>query len=146
MGRIKIVAWDVYGTLINSLANETRDCEEDSIEASEGSIESLEKIKRRGIAQVTISDGDLDELRKNLSIAGISRDYFDDLFRMEPWRQKDISFILESYGLGYNQALVIGDNYDIDIELAKKQGCACLHFPENKGIDVRLVLEEIERE
>lgn len=151
MERIKVVARDVYGTLIASPSGETRDdVEYETLMPREGALEALTEIKNREIVQCTCSDGDLVELRKNLQEAGIDRGFFNDLFRMEPWHPKDFTFILEDYGLEKTpkKLLVIGNNYDIDISFAKQQGCSVLWVPEyidraSQKIDVRKILEII---
>ncbi len=111
-------------------------------------MEALTELKNREIVQCTCSDGDLVELRKNLQEAGIDISFFNDLFRMEPWQQKEFNFILEVYGLENTpkDLLVIGNNYDIDIAFAKQQGCSTLWVPEyvnglSQKIDIRKILD-----
>jgi FMN phosphatase YigB (HAD superfamily) len=63
--------------------------------------------------------------------AGVKwQDFFSDLFEMEKFQRKDFRYIIEQYQIRPENLLVIGDNYDIDIVLAKKQGCKTLHVPE----------------
>ncbi|MBU3913660.1 MAG: HAD hydrolase-like protein [Nanoarchaeota archaeon] len=143
MGNIKLVAWEVYSTLIAPFSSETSDCGEDKLMARAGALEALAAIKERGISQITISDGDLAELRKNLHEAGIPRDFFDDLYGMEPWQEKDMSLILKKYGLDYSQALVIGDNYEIYIGLAQRQGCRTLWASVSEGLVSPLPVRDI---
>ena len=106
----------------------------------QGALDTLIKIKSKEIFQNTISDGHLGNLKNNLIEAGIAywEDHFFDLYHMEPGQQKDIlnmlNFYEESLGLRFKpeNVLVVGDDYDIDIALAKKQGCQTLHVPEEQ--------------
>jgi len=133
MEKIKIVSWDVYGTLIATHYDESTDYEDIPLKPRPGALEILAKIKSRGIIQCTCSDGHLGNLKNNLKEAGINwTEFFDDLYKMEPFQQKDFSYIIKQYSISPNELLVIGDNYDIDISLAIKQGCRTLHVPETK--------------
>ena len=133
MGKIKIVSWDVYGTLVATHYDESTDCGDIPLKPRPGALEILTQIKSRGITQCTCSDGHLGNLKNNLKEAGINwTEFFNDLYKMEPFIQKDFSNIIEQYSIRPNQLLVIGDNYGIDIALAKKQGCQTLHVPETK--------------
>jgi len=129
---IKLVAWDVYGTLIETGHCETSDVEEnENLRLREGALESLSLIKSKDITQCTCSDGNLTNLKRDLAEAGIKwKEFFDDLYEMTPLQQKDFSFIIESYKIRSENLLVIGDNKDIDIALAKKQGCQTIWAPE----------------
>ena len=132
MSKIKLVAWDVYGTLIATTNTETSDVKElEHLRARPGALESLSEINSRKILQCTCSDGDLENLKKNLKEAGIDwTEFFDDLYKMTPFEQKDFSVIINKYQINPKNLLVIGDNYDLDLALAKKQGCQTLWVPE----------------
>jgi len=130
MEKIKIVSWDVYGTLIATHYDESTDYENIPLKPRPGALEILAKIKSRGIIQCTCSDGDTEKIKNNLKEAGICwTKFFSNLYKMEPFLQKNFSHIIEQYAINPNELLVIGDNYDIDISLAKKQGCQTLHSP-----------------
>jgi len=144
MANIKIVSWDVYGTLIRS-------CDDEKMpEARPGALEILAEIKSRGIIQCTSSDGNIKNLRSNLGWAGIeTEEFFDQLYKMPRGEKKDFSGIIEHYGISPNKLLVIGDNYNIDISLAKEQGCQTFHTPEpikcrQNQLDVETILKIIE--
>jgi len=143
MTKIKLVAWDVYGTIIADYKDETTDNEESNrLELRPGALEALTEINSRKILQCTCSDGHLGNLKNNLKEAGITwLDYFIDLYKMNPGEQKDFSDIIEEYKIKSENLLVIGDNHDIDIALAKKQGCKTLWVPKKDTLDVKNILE-----
>jgi len=148
MPKIKLVSWDVYGTLIATGNDETSDVEElESLRARPGALEALSEIKSRKIIQCTCSDGDLENLKKNLKEARIDYiDFFDDLYKMTPWEPKDFSYIIQNYQIKPENLLVIGDNHDIDIVHAKVQGCQTFWVPElNKHRNNPLDVEKIKR-
>lgn len=132
--KINLVAWDVYGTLIATGNTETSDVEElEHLRARPGALEALSEISSRKIMQITSSDGDLNNLKRNLKEAGIGwTDFFDDLCKMTPGQPKDFSHIIDKYKIKPENLLVIGDNYNLDIALAKNQGCQTLWVPESK--------------
>ena len=131
MENIKLVSWDVYGTLIATHYDESTDCGDIPLRLRPGALEVLSEIKLRGITQCTSSDGHLGNLKTNLKEAGVEwTNFFYDLYKMGPYQQKDFSYIMEAHQIKPKNLLVIGDNYDIDIALAKKQGCITLHVPE----------------
>ena len=127
MGDIKVVAWDVYGTIISSGGGKTSR----ESRTRPGALEALTVIKSRGINQCTCSDGNLGTLKKDLQEGGITwKDFFYDLYSTIPFEQKDFSYILEVCRLEPNNLLVIGDNEDLDLTLAREQGCQTFHVPE----------------
>ncbi len=133
MGNIKVISWDVYGTLIATHYDKSTDCGDIPLKLRPSALEILTEIKSRQIIQCTCSDGHLENLKNNLREAGINwTDFFDDLYKMEPFQQKDFSYIIENYNIRPENLLVVGDNYDIDISLAKRQGCKTLHVPEKE--------------
>jgi FMN phosphatase YigB (HAD superfamily) len=139
---IKAVAWDVYGTIIAHYHDEVRDdCESEPLKARQGALEALAELESKGIVQVTCSDGDLAELKKDLAKAGIRKEFFNDFFKMQPYQQKDFSYILQEYDLAPEELLIIGDNWDIDIALAQKQGCKTLWVPEGQEINFQRIIE-----
>ena len=143
MTKIKLVAWDVYGTIIADYKDETTDNESSNIlQLRHGVLEALIEINSRKILQCTCSDGDLGNLKNNLREAGIIwKDYFIDLYKMNPGEQKDFLYLIEEYKLKPENLLIIGDNYDIDIALAKKQGCETLWVPKKDSLNVKSILK-----
>lgn len=153
MSKIKVVSWDVYGTIIESGHSETSDVEElEHLRARPGALEALSQIESRGIIQCTCSDGDITNLKNNLKSVGIDwTDYFNSLYEMPLGNQKDFLSMIEKYKIKPENLLVIGDNYDLDLDLAKKQGCHTLWVPElNKDesnpLDVHKIREFLELE
>jgi FMN phosphatase YigB (HAD superfamily) len=153
MPKIKLVSWDVYGTLIVTGNNETSDVEElEYLKARSGALEALSEINSRKITQITSSDGDLENLKDNLKEVGINwRDFFDDLYKMIPWRPKDFSEIIKNYQIKPENLLVIGDSYTLDIAHAKKQGCQTLWVPEsskykNNYLDIQKIKDFLDLE
>jgi FMN phosphatase YigB (HAD superfamily) len=146
MRKIDVVSWDVYGTLISSEDDKTSDVMGLKLRTRPRALETLTEIKSRGIIQCTCSDGHLLDLKFNLKSVGINwQDFFDDLYKMEPLTQKDFSYIIEFYNIKPEKLLVVGNNFDLDLYLAEKQGCCVFHVPEieyvNTPLDVRDILE-----
>jgi len=149
--KIKVVGWDVYGTLISSELDETRDDEDGhelKVRARDGALEVLGEIRRRNMIQCTVSDGDLGNLKDNLAEAGINRKIFDDLFIMTWGVPKDFSSVMRVYRIKPRELLIIGNSYEMDIQPALEQGCNALWVPEfidsvRQRIDVRKVLDKI---
>ena len=143
--KIKVISWDVYGTLIASRNDELSDCGDAPLQPRVGVLETLEKVKLKNLIQCTSSDGDLKNLQENLTEAGISLDYFDDFFKMEPGCPKDYFCVLDIYGISPEELLVVGDSYQIDTLSALEQGCQAIWVPEsnpkNPNKDIRQVLE-----
>jgi FMN phosphatase YigB (HAD superfamily) len=145
---IKVVSWDVYGTLIATRLDEETDCGSEPLRPRNKVLETLEEIKRKGIIQCTCSDGDLKNLRCNLKEAEIPREYFDDLYLMRWQWPKDFSIIIQTYKINPAELLIVGDNYEMDIQPAIEQGCQALWVPEKispKDIEVGIekVLEHL---
>jgi FMN phosphatase YigB (HAD superfamily) len=131
MGIIKLALWDIYGTVI---------VYKDKLRLRPGALESLVEIKSREVNQCTISDAQLSDVKGNLREVGINwQDFFVDLYKMEPNQQKDCLYIAGEFNLDPENLLVIGNDYYADIELAKKQGCHTLHFPEHELLDIQKI-------
>jgi FMN phosphatase YigB (HAD superfamily) len=146
MGIINLVCWDVYGTLVETRNDETSDVDESQLSKPRaGALEIISEIDSRGINQMTISDRNMAELTRTLKEAKINPRFFGEFYEMIPHQQKDMSYVIQRYGLKPQNLLVIGDNYDIDIALAKEQGCQTLWTPENKLRTQPLPIEEIKR-
>ncbi len=133
MSLIKLVAWDFYGTLMKTRDDEERDDQEEPYVLREKARESLMYVQSQSLIQVTISDSDLTELKRDMQKSGISPSFFIDSYQMQPYEQKNLQLIWQDFRLHPENLLVIGDNYEIDIALAKRQGCSTLHVPESEG-------------
>ena len=130
---IKMVAFDVYGTLISSKLYRSPKHKEPQFKLIEKASEVLAELRARRISAVTCSDDRLEDLEKTFREVGLNwLDYFDDMFRMEPGRPKDFSDILETSGNNASQLLVVGNDYKVDVLPARMQGCQALWVPETK--------------
>ncbi|GEM_PF-5177252 len=140
---IQLVCWDVHGTLIAPHNDEVRDdVDSEPLRLRDGALECLAYLRSKDITQVTCSDSDLGNLKRDLKKVGIETGFFNDLFQMPPHQPKDFTYIKEEYGKEFGDILVIGDNYGIDLKLAAQQGCRTLHVPESSG---RIKLEGLMR-
>ena len=128
MAKVKLVAWDVYGTIIASVYKNSRT---NDLQLRPGALEALTQIRTKGIEQITCSDGNLENLKDNFKEVGIEwREFFEDLYLMTWGRPKDFSYILATHGLKPSQLLIIGNNYELDIRLANQQRCKTIYIPE----------------
>jgi FMN phosphatase YigB (HAD superfamily) len=141
---IKLVAWDVYGTIIKSGF-----CDDERVFPRPGAIETLAEISSAGIEQCTCSDGNLENLKNNLKEIGVDwMDFFIDLYKFTPYQQKDFGYVIEANGLIPENLLVIGDNYEIDLRLAERMGCNVFHVPEvntrgDNPIDTKEIIKRL---
>jgi FMN phosphatase YigB (HAD superfamily) len=87
---------------------------------------------------VTCSDCDTSNVLRDLSELEILG-YFSDFFHMTPNVPKDFSGVRDVFSCSFEDILVVGDNYDIDISSAKDHGCKTIHTP----LERNLSLEEI---
>ena len=151
MPKIKLVAWDAYGTIIATNYPPRNNKKSNPLVARPGALELLSEIKLRDIFQCTCSDGNLKNLKDNLEEIGIKKwgEFFEDLYLMPPCQEKDFTYIFEEeFEIKPENLLVIGDNYEIDIKLAKQQGCQTLWVPEEhkfkpNPLDVNKILKLI---
>ena len=130
--RTKIIAWDVYGTMI---AAEDPDNE---LPPRKGLIEVLERTKGEGIISCTCSDGNTVVVRCDLESSRVNPEYFDHFFEMEKGIPKNLGVIWAHYkqripDLEGDQILVIGDRLDRDIYPAQSLGFRAIHFQEYFG-------------
>lgn len=123
MKDIKLVAWDVYGTIISSYVRSP-----DKRELRPNALELIETFRSYGIPQVTSSDADTERIKDLFNELGVDQKYFDRMYKMTPG-QKDYSPIKLDYNLNPKNILVIG-NSPGDITPAKKLGCQTLFVPE----------------
>ena len=132
---VKVVCWDVYSTIISPYCDEVRDdLDDEPLILRKGVKDCLDYFDSR-VFQVTCSDCSTDNVHRDLNILGVLG-YFDAFFHMIPYVPKDFSCVKNYFNLDFKNLLIIGDNYDIDIKLAKEQGCRILHIPLKK--DLRL--------
>ena len=134
MSNIEVVAWDVYGTIVAPYCDEVRD-DRGHLRAREGVIDCLNYFDCKYLFQVTCSDCDTGNVKRDLEALDLL-EYFFDFFHMPPYTPKDFTNIRDFFNTDFEKILVIGDNYDIDLSLAKKQGCQILHLPLEKKITV----------
>ena len=154
MTKIKVVAWDVEGTLIASKKKKDKKGKEvlpvETLRARTGALEALTLIRSKKITQVIYCDGDLNGLKKKLNEAGIDWEaYINKFYKMPAKEKRDFSEIIIEYQIEPQQLLVIGNDQDIDTVFAKRQGCQTLHVPE-KGfrypLDVNQIRQMIDSE
>lgn len=146
---IDLILWDVYRTLIDDHNDECTDCENNSRQRP-GALELINYADSKYITQITISDGDIGNLNKSLYQVGIDPKIFFDKYKMVPGEQKDIENLINYYDYVYKikfdikNILVIGDNYHLDIDLARKQGANTIHVPITNPYGINpLPIEEI---
>lgn len=124
---VEVVAWDVYNTIL----------EDKPLRLRPGVRDCLTYLNPN-FFQVTCSDCDTENVKRDLKEFGVLC-FFVDFFPMSPYIPKDFSGVSDVFGCSFDQILVIGNNYKIDIELAKQQGCKTLHVPLSK----QLCLEDV---
>ncbi len=93
-------------------------------------IDVLIEINNQGITQVTSSDGNLIELKRNLEAVGIDTSIFRNFFKMGWEMIKDYSIIIEEYKISPGELLVVGDRYVQDIAPAVNQKARVIWVPE----------------
>ncbi len=136
---VKVVAWDVYQTIVAPYCEEVRDdMDDEPLRIRQGVREGLEYFDSKSVFQVTCSDCDSENVKRDLKTLEVLG-YFLDFFPMTPYFPKDFTGIRDFFGVNFQDLLVIGDNYDLDIVLAKQQGCKTIHLP----LDKKLTLEDI---
>ena len=62
-----------------------------------GTPVSEASYRRKGVLQITSSDGDLVNLKRNLAEVGIPREYFDDLFQSNVTKFKTLCDLLSDH-------------------------------------------------
>ena len=135
---IKVVAFDVYGTI---LASDDYDC---SFRPRRGFYESVTKYRARGQLIVTASDVPINSQKRDLGstfanwreVSGqdVSLALFDDFFQLVEM-PKEFEMIRDCYGLKLDELFVFGDNYDKDILGAQTAGAKYYHVPEYRIMD-----------
>lgn len=126
MKDIKLVAWDVYGTIISSYVdNLNRRILRPDV------LDLIQLINSCKIPQVTSSDGKIEKILQSFSDLGVKPEYFDKMYKMVPGQEKDYAQILTDYNVKPENLLVVGNNYKVDIKPAKELGCQTLFTPED---------------
>lgn len=117
--KTKVVAFDVYGTMVPTIGDGAR----------KGLESSLSNCKNEGLIICTCSDGKIEDVKKDLLKGGVNLDYFDKHFKMPRQKgdftkqPKDFTKILNHYNLLPFQLTVIGDRMKRDIQPARELGC-----------------------
>ncbi len=136
---MKLTGWDVYGSLIRTGRDEVRDDRDsEPLYLRKEVKRALEYIDARNHVQVTFSDGDIGNQKRNLQKTGLKwADHFLNLYQFAPNEPKDPQIIIEELNklpLGrtffLKDFVAIGDNWKIDIELPLKRGCQAIYIPE----------------
>ena len=127
----KVIALDIYGTILQSDDTENRSIPRPGFE------EFIARCKSQSIQLVSASDADMTNLKLDLeSTFKNSRhtlkptlDIFDKFYRL-PTVPKDFSEIISDYNITPNNLFVIGDTFHKDLLGAKSLGCSTLLVPE----------------
>ena len=123
MNKSKILAFDVYGTIL--MTNDPENC----VPAREGFIEFAEYCLKKGKILVTSSDNGTGLVKIDLSESGVALGIFSNHFRMTKGKAKDFTPIIAHYGISPEELLVFGDRLDFDIAPALAQGCRAIPIP-----------------
>lgn len=127
--KTKVIALDIYGTILSTKWSNIQ---------RKGLEDFLFRCKSEGLTICTCSDGETQDVKDNLSEAGINLNYFDEYFKMlrQPGdftkQPKEFESILSYYNISPNELTVIGDREERDIAPAKKLGCNTILVPEYK--------------
>ncbi|PIN90262.1 hypothetical protein COU57_04090 [Candidatus Pacearchaeota archaeon CG10_big_fil_rev_8_21_14_0_10_32_14] len=133
--KTKVVALDVYGTLIAS------DDYDNELPPRDGLAEFFKKCSSHGINVVTSSDVNIETMKRELGEAFSKRNLelslFDNFFRITTFNQvnpenplpKDYLPILMHYKIQPPELLVVGDNPYLDFTKAKEIGSQTLQVP-----------------
>ncbi|MFA5124320.1 MAG: HAD family hydrolase [Patescibacteria group bacterium] len=119
MAQIKVIAFDVYGTILCS------DDYENALPPRPGFIEFISHAKNLKIKTVTSSDSDLTNMQLDLAAtlngtAPFGLEIFDGFFRLSMY-PKIYQQILRFFGIKDEELLVIGNDYDKDLSQAPLQ-------------------------
>ena len=137
----KIVALDVYGTILNS------EDIENALPPIKGFGKFVVSVKQNNLILVTSSDADLNNLRLDLeatlSKIGLGLGIFDGFYKLDTC-PKDFRGIIDEYGIKPEQLFVVGDNYFKDIVGAEEIGCSVLRVPEYGRIDYEFDFATVE--
>jgi len=127
--KIKIIALDVYGTILPTKGMQVK---------RKGLDTLLQKCKNQGLTLCTSSDANTSDMLKDFKKAGLDSNYFDKFFEMKRKGKrfyelpKNFTPILKYYNLDSEELLVIGDKIHRDIMPAQDLGCKTILVPEYK--------------
>jgi FMN phosphatase YigB (HAD superfamily) len=119
MAQIKVIAFDVYGTILCS------DDHENILPPRSGFTEFILHAKNLRIKTVTSSDSDLTNMQLDLAatlngVAPFGLEIFDGFFRLSMY-PKVYQQILRFFGIKDEELLVIGNDYAKDLSQAPLQ-------------------------
>lgn len=121
--RTKIVAFDIYGTVLS--ANDA----ENILPPRTGFITFCRTCLANELRLVTSSDSDLWLLKSDLKESGVILGLFSEFCKMEKGQPKDFTSILSLFEIEPPELHVFGDRLDFDIEPAIKLGCKATLVP-----------------
>ena len=104
MSQIKVIALDIYGTVLAS------DDPENIMPPRIGLEELFDKCDRKGIKVVSASDSDIAVLRIDLVESGVDITRFDNFYCLNQWPFKDFKWIINDYRIKPSELLVVGDS------------------------------------
>jgi len=133
MPKIRVISFDVYGTILCSGDHEN------AMPPRQGFTEFILRAKNLGIKTVTSSDADLDNLHLDLSATFQGRvpfgiEVFDAFFQLS-MRPKNYNEIIESFNIKPEELMIIGDNPINDFEGAPIHSTKFLIPPYQDGKD-----------
>ena len=120
---IKVIAFDVYGTILCSIDPEN------CMPPRKGFLEFARKCIADGIVLVTSSDSSTDLLKIDLEESGVPLEIFTDFYPMEKLQPKYFDPILDFFGIKPCELYVFGNVFELDIEPALKLGCGAKLVP-----------------
>ncbi|MEI8366765.1 MAG: HAD family hydrolase [Parachlamydiaceae bacterium] len=128
--KIKVIAFDVYGTIL--MHGDPENC----MPPRDGFVEFARACVSEGILLVTSSDNQIIPMQIDLESSGkhsgqktVPLEIFSGFFKMEKDMPKDFRPILKHFGIEPGELCVFGDRMDLDIEPALKLGCKAMYIP-----------------
>ena len=124
---IRAIFFDIYGTIL------CEDDPENAMPPRPGFVYLVRFCRSKGIALYSASDNDLEllvlDLNQTLKRVGLSSEVFDGFFKFTRGKKKDFAAHCKSLGILPRQAMVIGNNREIDLELAEIAGLGTCLVP-----------------
>ena len=128
--KIKVIAFDVYGTILAS--SDPENC----MSPRKGFVEFARTCVSKGIQLVTSSDENVDVMKIELKCSGehsgqetVPLELFSGFCKMERLAPKDFRPIIEYFNIEPGELCVFGDVPEFDIEPALKLGCKAVLVP-----------------
>ncbi len=121
--KVKVIAFDVYGTILCS------EDPENCMMPRTGFLEFSEKCILKGIRLVTSSDNQYWLTKNDLSESGVPLRIFTDHYQMEKGQPKYFGHIIDFFSILPEELYVFGDRLDYDVEPALEQGCQATLVP-----------------